>query len=84
MFQQNKYLIHLDLSHNGFMDEEIDIMSDGLKENHTILGLHMLGNQKNTDAFGYMTVRETNPGASHIMTRLKPSLDVGFVSHNKS
>lgn len=48
----------MDLSHNGFMNEEIDTMSEGLKDNHTILGLHMLGNEKNTDSMGYVTVKE--------------------------
>lgn len=79
MFEQNKSLIHLDLSHNGFMDEEIQIMSDGLKENHTILGMHMLGNEKSTDTLGYITARDDNPAASHIMTRIKPVLDIGCV-----
>ncbi len=58
MFLLNKSLIHVDLSHNGFMNEEIDTMSEGLKDNHTILGLHMLGNEKNTDSMGYVTVKE--------------------------
>lgn len=54
-------------------------MSDGLKENHTILGMHMLGNEKSTDTFGYITARDENPAASHIMTRIKPVLDIGCV-----
>ena len=58
MFIKNKTLIHVDLSHNGLMDQEIDIISEGLKENHTILGLHMIGNQKSTDAMGYITSRD--------------------------
>ena len=65
------------------MDQEIDIISEGLKENHTILGLHMIGNQKNTDAMGYITSRDCNPAASHIMTRLKPTLDMGTVNKSK-
>eukprot|EP00347_Sterkiella_histriomuscorum_P007903 403347122 len=83
MFLQNKCLIHLDLSHNGFMDEELETMSEGLKENHTILGLHMMGNEKTTDTFGYMTLKDNNPGASHIMTRITPNLEVGVVSETK-
>lgn len=55
MFSKNKSLIHVDLSHNGLTDPELDVISEGLKFNHTILGLHMLGNQRNTDSLGYLT-----------------------------
>ena len=44
LFMKNSTLIHIDLSHNDFMEIELDIMNEGLKENHSILGLHMLGN----------------------------------------
>lgn len=46
MFQKNKSLIHVDLSHNGLTDMDIDQIAEGLKENHSILGLHMLGNSR--------------------------------------
>ena len=29
-FKKNKYLIHLDLSHNGFDSRELQIISEGL------------------------------------------------------
>ncbi len=84
MFKENKTLIHMDLSHNGFKKTEIDVMSEGLKANHTILGLHMLGNDLSTNSQGFLTEREDNPGASHIMTRIEPSLETGTLSKEKS
>jgi hypothetical protein len=29
-------------------------MSEGLNANHTILGIHMVGNKMNTDSFGFL------------------------------
>jgi hypothetical protein len=55
MFASNKTMIHIDLSYNGFMQDELKVMGEGLKDNHTILGLHMLGNQQTTDSLGYIT-----------------------------
>lgn len=49
-FEQNQTLLHVDISHNGFTNNEIDIMADGLKSNHTILGIHMGGNDAEVDA----------------------------------
>ncbi len=43
-------LIHVDFSNNDFSAAEIEVIAEGLKENHTILGIHMLGNEAMTDA----------------------------------
>ncbi len=82
MFQMNKSLIHVDLSHNCFTEEEFQVFSEGLIDNHTILGLHMQGNTMGVDAFGYLTDRDLNPGISHVMTRIRPDLTTGI--HSKS
>ena len=50
MFRENKTLIHLDLSHNNLRKQDIIMMEEGLRDNHTLLGIHMVGNELNTDA----------------------------------
>ena len=54
LFLENKSLLHLDISNNDFLTHEIQVMSKGLMENHTILGLHMEGNEGATDAYGFI------------------------------
>ena len=50
MFKENKTLIHVDLSHNNFKTYDCKVIEDGLKENHTIYGIHMVGNEIDTDS----------------------------------
>ena len=52
------------------MNSELEIISEGLQENHTILGLHMVGNERNINAMGFLIESETDPSASHVLTRL--------------
>jgi hypothetical protein len=56
--QENITLRHLDLSHNGFSTEQAQQISVGLNENHTILGLHMLGNECDVDTKGFVVPRQ--------------------------
>lgn len=53
-FQKNETLIHLDLSHNNIDSRELEVMSEGLTENHTILGLHLIGNEGDIDPQGFI------------------------------
>lgn len=53
-FKENKSLVHIDLSHNNFKKADCRSISEGLKENHTILGLHLMGNEVDTDSRGFM------------------------------
>jgi hypothetical protein len=50
MFQKNKSLIHIDFSYNSFKAGDCKTMADGLLRNNTILGIHMQGNDFDTDA----------------------------------
>ena len=43
-------MLHVDFSNNGFSATEIEVIAEGLKDNHTILGIHMIGNEATTDA----------------------------------
>jgi hypothetical protein len=51
---KNHSLLHLDISHNNFRPEDSEVMADGLVENHTLLGLHALGNSAEMDHLGFM------------------------------
>lgn len=61
MFRENRSLIHLDLSHNNLKSEDCELMEEGLKDNHTILGLHMVGNDFNTNSLGYFNKKKSEP-----------------------
>jgi hypothetical protein len=50
MFKENKTLLHVDLSHNNFKKVDCEIIEEGLKENHTLFGIHMIGNEVNTNS----------------------------------
>jgi Ran GTPase-activating protein (RanGAP) involved in mRNA processing and transport len=39
----NNTLLHLNLSHNAFCAKECDIIGGSLRDNHTLLGLHITG-----------------------------------------
>lgn len=43
-FSTNKSLIHVDISNNKIELNDCEIISEGLKQNHSILGLHFRGN----------------------------------------
>ena len=83
MFKENKALIHVDLSHNNLKKEDCELMEEGLKDNHTILGFHMLGNDVNTNSLGYFNSHGLEPSASHVVSRIKPTLHTGVVSKKK-
>ena len=53
-FKINQSLLHLDISNNNFSQLDLEVMNEGLKENHSILGLHMMGNEGSTDAYGFI------------------------------
>jgi len=45
-------LIHLDLSHNNIGSNELNELSNNLKDNHTLVGLHLTGNECTIDGMG--------------------------------
>jgi hypothetical protein len=58
MFKANKTIMHLDMSHNGWESKELNKMTEGMKSNHKILGIHMMGNACDTDALGYVNKKK--------------------------
>ena len=42
------------MSHNNIRLDDVEIIGDGLKDNHHILGLHFIGNDGNVDPKGFV------------------------------
>ena len=59
MFQLNSKLIHLDLRHDGLKMEDVRIMGEGLKDNHSLLGIHMIGNEAEIDSLGFANPKKS-------------------------
>lgn len=54
VLKSQTYLLHIDLSSNYLSSEQCDMLSQGLSSNHSILGLHMLGNDCHIDSRGFI------------------------------
>jgi hypothetical protein len=64
-FQTQENLVHLDLSHNQLKKEDCSIIAQGLAQNHSLWGFHILGNDGHIDAKGFLTAeKESSPGLS--------------------
>lgn len=82
MFIQNKTLIHCDFSHCGLSLYECEIMNEGLKKNHTILGIHMVGNKMNVDSLGFLKSDELIPSLWHVAPRINNVLKMGQLTED--
>jgi len=54
MFRRNQSLVHVDMSHNNLKVVDCEIMAEGLKQNHKVLGLHFQGNYGDIDKQGFL------------------------------
>jgi len=54
MFKLNKGLVHVDISCCWFGMKDIEKINEGLKCNHWILGIHILGNKAKCDGLGFL------------------------------
>jgi hypothetical protein len=54
--KQNSSLLHLDLSYNCLDEKDSKILSELIKSNHTLLGIHVLGNKCSIDPKGFLMV----------------------------
>lgn len=65
VFQDCSTLFHLDITHNAFTAEECSTLANGLLHNHTLFGLHMVGNDATIDDLGFVVPcsrRQPGPG----------------------
>jgi len=58
-FKFNQSLIHVDISHNHLRQPEVEIIGAGLKFNHNILGIHLVGNEGQVDPQGFIVEHGT-------------------------
>lgn len=55
-------------------------IDEGLSKNHTILGIHMLGNKGKIDTLGFIDAEnDCDTAITHIHTRLSPDLSNGKI-----
>ena len=60
--------------------DDVEIIAEGLKENHSILGLHFVGNDGEVDVKGFVTPQVPfSVGGGTVATRLPTSLQSGVV-----
>ena len=52
--KDNKSLIHLDISFNGISKSDCILIGEGIKDNHTLLGIHLRGNEGTVDTLGFV------------------------------
>ena len=44
-WEENKSMVHIDISHCNFNTFDMEVIGEGLKSNHTLLGIHLIGNK---------------------------------------
>jgi hypothetical protein len=59
-FKKNKVLIHVDISYNNLRLNDMKIIGESLVRNHTILGIHIMGNEGEVDKKGFIKASEEN------------------------
>ena len=74
LFAANKTLLHVDLSHNNIGSDDCAKIAKGLNRNHTMFGLHMVGNEVDVDALGFLRAPRAHPSISHLLTRIPDEL----------
>lgn len=71
LFVKHQSLSHVDLSHNLFSATDCAKIQQGLASNHTIMGLHLEGNDAKVDSQGVVGRRDgIDTGSGHIFVRL--------------
>lgn len=77
-FKKNKVLIHVDISYNGLRLNDMKLIGESLINNHTILGIHIMGNEGEVDKKGFINAEVENSfennsvGKSQLMIRINP------------
>ena len=56
--KNNKALVHLDLSNNMFSEQACKLIGKRIVKNHTLFGLHMVGNCCSVDSLGFIVIDE--------------------------
>ncbi|CAI2369640.1 unnamed protein product [Moneuplotes crassus] len=78
-FKFNTSLVHIDFSYLGLIKEDLEGLNLGLKYNHTILGIHIIGNEGGVDSLGYLCTNVDPPSSSQLISTISPVLKAGKV-----
>ncbi|CAE8626608.1 unnamed protein product, partial [Polarella glacialis] len=70
VFTDCSALFHLDLSYNSICATDCCIMGEALKSNHTLFGLHLVGNEAKVDDIGLLRPRVAKEDFEDSMRRL--------------
>ncbi len=46
MFRNNRTLVHVDLGFTKIKDGDRESIGEGLRQNHSVLGIHIQGNER--------------------------------------
>ena len=57
---ENKFLQHLDISYNKISYHDTLLISESLKTNHSLYGIHYEGNYGRIDSLGFLIPKETS------------------------
>jgi hypothetical protein len=56
------------------------VIGEGLKSNHTLLGIHLMGNEAKVDELGFVMPEKTMDSASfHVFTRI-PRKNIWYIN----
>jgi hypothetical protein len=62
---------------------DVEIIGEGLKDNHTIYGIHLNGNQGYADNFGFVKPGNEEFSSALTMTKIATSLKSGSIKDLK-
>ena len=66
---KNNPLVHLDISNNNLSYEDCNLLSKELKLNHSLLGIHIEGNDMIIDSLGFITPIKTEKKDTQFFTK---------------
>eukprot|EP00933_Yihiella_yeosuensis_P082255 TRINITY_DN96062_c0_g1_i1.p1 TRINITY_DN96062_c0_g1~~TRINITY_DN96062_c0_g1_i1.p1 ORF type:complete len:690 (+),score=125.12 TRINITY_DN96062_c0_g1_i1:77-2071(+) len=75
VFRESVTLYHCDLSYCSMNAECCSVIGEGLRDNHSLYGLHMVGNAATMDADGFLTPLDAN--GSSLPQDVGPETGVG-------
>jgi hypothetical protein len=61
VFSDGDRLFHIDISYNGFIADHCGILAAGLLHNHTLFGIHLVGNEATVDDLGFVIPLNAKP-----------------------
>jgi hypothetical protein len=80
-FRENQSLVHVDFGFCGVQTQDTEIITEGLKENHTIYGFHFMGNQGYIDNLGFLVASaEESKADSSLPIKIGPNLESGKIT----